>query len=114
MKKYIHLGKAVQFPLLAKCRITPIDDVKESKFQVIHPFHPLAGREFDLIDYTISWGDGRVFFYDDKNRLKSIPARWTNVAPIDPYVRIGAGRCSLRLPDLLELTVLLSDIKENV
>ena len=99
---------------MAKCRITPIGDVKESKFQVIHPFHPLAGREFDLIDYTISWGDGRVFFYNDKNHLKSIPARWTNVAPIDPYVRIGAGRCSLRFPDLLELAVLLSDIKENM
>jgi len=81
---------------------------------VTHPFHPLFGRKFDLIDYTIGWGDGRVFFHNDENLLKSLPARWTSIAPLDPYVELAMGRCFLRLPELLELANLLKDIKDNL
>jgi len=86
--------------------------MEESKFRVIHPFHPLSEREFDIVDYTTAWGEGRVFFHDDENLLKSLPARWTSIAPINPYVQIAAGRCTLRLPELLELANLVKDIKD--
>ncbi|MHB8590093.1 MAG: hypothetical protein ACYDA0_14805, partial [Candidatus Dormibacteraceae bacterium] len=27
------------------------------RFRVIHPFHPLAGREYELVGYAHTWGE---------------------------------------------------------
>lgn len=86
----------------------------ESKFRIIHPFHPLSGREFDIVDYLVFGKDGRIFFNNDESRLVSIPARWTSIAPIDPYVQCASGGCILRLPELLELADFLKDIREKL
>jgi len=44
-------------------------------------------------------------------RTRSLPVGWTNVAPVDPFVRVAAGRAPFRLEDLLALTALLRDIR---
>jgi hypothetical protein len=46
----------------------------------------------------------RVYFYDDQNRLCSMPAAWTSVGAIDPFVLVSAGRSPFRFTDLLELS----------
>jgi len=63
----------------------------------------LLGEEFDLVDYSLCWGEARVFFYNDTGRLCSIPAAWTSIGPIDPFVETSAGRSPFRVADLLEL-----------
>lgn len=45
-----------------------------------------------------------------EGRTRSLPAGWTNIAPIDPFVSVAAGRAMFRLEDLLALTALLRDI----
>lgn len=80
---------------------------KEQEFRVTHPFHPLIGREFDLVDYTFCWGEPRVCFHDDNGRLSSLPAAWTSVGPVDPFVHTAAGRSPFRLEDLLELSEMI-------
>ena len=72
-----------------------------------HPFHPLAGREFDLVARRHSWASDRVFFFDDDGGYRSLPAAWTNVIPDDPFVVMAAGRCAFRVADLLALATLL-------
>jgi hypothetical protein len=52
----------------------------------------------------------RVYFYDDKNRLCSMPAAWTSVGAIDPFVQVSAGRSPFRFVDLLELSSMIHDI----
>ena len=32
-------------------------------FRVTHPFHPLRGRTFPLVDCRQTWGEDRVYFY---------------------------------------------------
>ncbi len=82
-------------------------------FQVTHPFHPWYGRSFELFNYRHSWGENRVWFYDEQERLRSLPATWTSVAPPDPVVVLGAGRALFRLEDLCRLAALLQALDLN-
>ena len=51
-----------------------------------HPFHPLAGRDFELVACRQNWGEDRVHLHDENGRLFSLPAGWTDVAAVDPFV----------------------------
>ena len=73
--------------------------------RVTHPFHPLAGREFDLVVRKHTWAEDRVFFVGDDGQLRSVPAGWSDVVPADPFVVVAAGRSPLRVTDLLALAL---------
>jgi hypothetical protein len=81
---------------------------KNTRFKISHPFHPLTGQEFALITYRQNWGEDRVYFHDDTDRLVSIPAQWTSLFPEDPWVALSANHSYFRVPDLLELIQLLN------
>jgi hypothetical protein len=76
-------------------------------FKVIHPFHPLYNREFELLYRKQDWGEDRVFFHDDKGQVRSITASWTDVIQPSPFVFISAGRALFQTQDLVELTRLV-------
>jgi hypothetical protein len=73
------------------------------RFRVTHPFHPWLGREFELVVHRRTWGEDRVFFYDERARLVALPASWTDFVSPDPFVVIAAGRSLFRAEDLFEL-----------
>jgi hypothetical protein len=64
-----------------------------------------------MVNYTLCWGEARVYFYNDRNRLCSMPAAWTSVESIDPFVKVSAGRSPFRLADLLELSRIIREVK---
>jgi hypothetical protein len=74
---------------------------------VTHAFHPLYGREWDLVTHRSNWGEDRVYFHDAGGRLRSLPAAWTSVAAGDPIVALGAGRSPFRFADLLDLAAFI-------
>jgi hypothetical protein len=80
---------------------------------VTHPFHPLADREFDLVVRKHTWAEDRVFFFDDNGQLSSLPAGWTDVDPVDPFVAIAAGRSALRIDELLALVSLVEHLRSE-
>ena len=96
-----------------KSSTTPIRDVETETFVVTHRYHPFHGRRFELVNYTICWGEARVFFYDDRSRLCSMPAEWTSVGAVDPFVAVSSGRSPFRVVDLLELSGLIQEIRCN-
>lgn len=62
-----------------------------------HPFHPLFGREFDLINANPCWGDERVFFVDETEQpghglLRDLvhATYWLDHG-LQPYMREHAG-----------------------
>ena len=59
-----------------------------------HRFHPLYGRDFEFVVHRRNWGEDRVYCRDEDGELFSLPAAWTDAAPVDPFVVIAAGRCS--------------------
>jgi uncharacterized protein DUF5372 len=46
-----------------------------------------------------------------QGRTRSLPVGWTNVAAVDSFVSVAAGRAPFRLEDLLALTALVRDIR---
>jgi hypothetical protein len=85
----------------------PTKDCAKQLFQITHPYHPLFQQEFELVQRHRNWGEDRVFFYAEGVRLTSVPAIWTSLSSIDPFVAVAAGRSPFRIDDLLELARLL-------
>lgn len=72
-----------------------------------HPFHPLFGREYDLVEYRHCWAEDRVFYVAETGEVRSLPARWTSAVADDPAVVVSAGRSHFRIADLVELVKLV-------
>jgi hypothetical protein len=82
---------------------TAYADRAEGTFEVTHPHHTLRGQNLKLVTYRHNWGEDRVYFHASSGVLRSIPACWTTVLPVDPFVVLAAGRCLFRYEDLLKL-----------
>jgi hypothetical protein len=94
---------------------TPYDTDGELIFTITHPFHPLFGQQFPLVAQRLAWGEARVFFHDPATGgLRSLPTAWTNLAPLDPFLVLAAGRTILRFTDLQMLIHLLHDVDETL
>lgn len=46
-----------------------------------------------------------------EERVHSLPAGWTDVEGVDPFVVISAGRAHFRVEDLLALAGLVRELK---
>jgi len=57
------------------------------------------------------WGENRVWFLDEHDRLLSLPVGWTDAAPPDVFVELAAGRCPFRIDDLISLAGLLENLR---
>jgi len=86
---------------------TPDGSSGSRRFRVIHPFHPLFGREFEVWYFRHNWGDERVNYYDDSGSEASIPIGFTDLRPPDPFVVISGDRSLFRVGDLLALVKLV-------
>ena len=75
--------------------------------RVTHPFHPLAGRDFEFVEHRQNWGEDRVYLRDENGELFSLPAGWTDAGAVDPFMVIAAGRCPFTTDDLLAVADLI-------
>jgi len=78
---------------------------------VTHPFHPWRGREFVFVAGRRTWGEDRVFFFDEDGVQRSVPRAWTDVADVDPFVALAAGRSPFRVEDLIALAGLIDGLR---
>ena len=53
-------------------------------FTVTHPFHPLYGQQFEILNYRHNWGEYRVIFYETPDHVRSLPAVWTSLCHLIP------------------------------
>jgi hypothetical protein len=58
----------------------------------------------------LTWGRWRVQYYDEGGVVRSLPASWTSVAAVDPFVVRAAGRSILHVEDLIALTELVAGL----
>jgi Family of unknown function (DUF5372) len=80
---------------------------------VTHPFHPLYGQQFEILNYRHNWGEYRVSFYQTPDQVRTLPAAWTNLVPPNPGVVLAAGRTPFQVTDLLALTQLIQRIEQG-
>ena len=64
-----------------------------------------------MVTWRYNWGEDRVYFHDDDQKLRSLPARWTSVIAGDPVVVLGGGRSHFCVDDLLELAELIGGLQ---
>ncbi|MGW3622527.1 DUF5372 family protein [Streptomyces sp. NPDC000880] len=76
-----------------------------------HLFHPWAGRELTFVDRRLAWDEDRVALADENGEVVSLPAAWTDIDPVDPFVTMAAGRCSFRVADLLAVADLIDALR---
>jgi len=81
--------------------------------RVTHPFHPWFGREFAFVDRHLAWDVDRVSVVGDDGVVVSLPAAWTDIDPVDPFVVMAAGRSAFRPEDLLAVADLLDALKSR-
>jgi hypothetical protein len=101
------MGTDGSFALWSTRSTTPNTVGTRDTFRVTHPYHPLFGREYQLVTSCHGFGSHRVYFHDDTGRLRKIPACWTDVIAVDPFVVVAAGRSAFRVADLLTLADLI-------
>ena len=78
-----------------------------------HPYHPLCGREFELVDRRRCWGEDRVYFCDDEGCIQRLAATWTDARDADPFLEMSAGRAHFRFDDLMELAGLFERLDRS-
>lgn len=78
-----------------------------------HPFHPLYGGTFEVVDRRRCHHE---YLYLDVGgeRVERVPAAWTSLGGVDPFVKMSAGRSLFRVDDLLRLGELVAEITGSV
>jgi Family of unknown function (DUF5372) len=92
---------------------TPDPQDQYLRVRVTHPFHPLAGRDFEFVEHRQNWGEDRVYLRDEDGELFSLLAGWTDVAPADPFTVIADGRCPFTADGLLALADLIDRLRSR-
>jgi hypothetical protein len=59
----------------------------------------------------MAWGEERVYFYDEDAQLQQLPASWTDIVELSPFVVVARGRAHFCPTDLLELADLLDKME---
>lgn len=64
--------------------------------RVTHPFHPLHGQVFEVVDRRRS-GDGeRLYLEVTPGQVVSVPGSWTSLGPADPWLEVFPSRPTVR------------------
>jgi hypothetical protein len=88
----------------------PVDEKRS--LRITHPFHPLRGKTFKLIERRTTWGEDRVYFHDVSGEFRRLPTAWTSVSARGVFETISAGRSHFRVEDLLQLVALIAQEKQ--
>ena len=87
--------------------IAPIPNKEGRQIRITHPFHPLSGKQFDLVEHRCIFTESFVYFHDAEGHLREIPSAWTDFVKGDAFVELAAGCSQLHTGCLLELADLV-------
>ena len=78
-----------------------------------HPFHPLFGREFELLTKHRNVHEERVICRFLDGEVRHLARSWTSLDPEPPFVVVSAGRAWIRPEDLLELVKIVDFLRHQ-
>ena len=79
--------------------------------RVMHPFHPLSGRQFACVGERYNRYGRRLLLRVDDGAICSVPPQWTDLVAPDPEIVLGGHRAVFRVADLLELARLVDQLR---
>ena len=78
--------------------------------EVVHPFHPLRGKRFDVLKIRRFAGIERLSLRDPILGSFAMPREWTDWADPSPYGSLGLPPRRLDADSLFELATLLEHL----
>ena len=87
---------------------------KSRRLRITHPFHPLRGQQFDLLEHRCIFAESYVYFQDEQGYLREVPALWTDFLPPDVFVQRAAGRSPLHAGSLAALVRLVEHLSQEL
>ena len=81
--------------------------------RIIHPFHPLFGKEFVRVAERSSRHGDRVWYEAADGSVATIPRAWTDLAASEPFIALAEGKAYFRPDDLAELAALLVTLRSG-
>ena len=106
-------SSAIRMFQQSKIGTASLQYLNKKTFRIIHPFHPLVDKEFEIHSIKTPHGERRVYFYNWEGHLASIPLDWTDIESPDPFVVVSAGRALFRIKDVLRLVYLVDEITKG-
>lgn len=94
--------------------IAPNSGQEFRRIRITHPFHPLNGKQFDLVEHRCIYAESYVYFNDDRGQLREIPSAWTDFVKEDAFAEVAAGRSPLHSAYLLELVDWVERLKKGL
>lgn len=94
-------------------RTTSYETFRNREFIVTHTFHPQYKKSFRALDYRHDFGNGYVYYENEKKQIKTIPIKWTDLVEIDPFLQISKGRSRIHFSHALELAKLVNSLKRE-
>ncbi len=82
--------------------------------RITHPFHPLLGHEFVILDERHNRHGDRVWYRAEDGSAQTVPRGWTSLAEADLFATIAAGRAWFRWDDLRRLVALIEELREGL
>ena len=86
-------------------------DANTRLVRVIHPFHPLSGRQLVCVGERYNRYGKRLLLRIDNDRVCSVPPHWTDAVAPDPELVVSGGRSPFLVADLLELADLVARLR---
>jgi hypothetical protein len=102
------------YPTLWRSSVTA-PDAKGAKalVRIVHPFHPLSGKQYVIVCERHNRHGDRVWYESDDGRVESIPRAWTDLASQDPFTVLSGGKACFRPLDLAALAEIIEQIRRN-
>jgi Family of unknown function (DUF5372) len=89
------------------------EDAGAPQVRVTHPFHPWFGQPLEFVKRRRNWRQDLVYVLDPAGRLVTLPVQWTDLAPVDPFLVVAAGRCRFTVAGLLGLADLVRRLEQD-
>ena len=78
---------------------------------MVHPFHPLNGKQFVCVGQRHSRYGSWLLLQVDDDEVRAVPPQWTDVVAPDPERALSAGCCYFRVGDLMALAELVERLR---
>ena len=85
---------------------------ERTEIHVTHPFSPLKGKRFEVIEHMITWGEDRVLCIDENGETRLLMTSWTDYLPVEPFIAVSNGTVDFRYDDLKLLSQMLKGTKK--
>ncbi|MEM5461124.1 DUF5372 family protein [Paraburkholderia phytofirmans] len=70
--------------------------------RIIHPFHPLGGRQLVCVGERYNRSDKRLLLRIDDKSFCSVLPKWTDMSEPDPEVTMGQERALFAVKEYLQ------------